>query len=212
MNQLLETIILDKLTDKAIFRVNFKKEENMTNRKRYYFSNKYLDLLNDDEIKYISKKSTEMHYPKKWYGSMFYEIMDYEYKKVGGRIERVDYSKNKKIVRLKIIKLNEETMEEQKVGYVSISDYNLHFTNLLINNSYKQNKTLIAQDFPIMESDSKENLHFQTSQEEQKQEEISQNAFVSEMTSAFGRTYLNDYNNYINKIRTTLEFNGVKTK
>ncbi len=177
-----------------------------------YFINGYLDLLNDDNIKYIAKKSTEMHYPKEWYDSMFYEILNYEYKKVAGCIKRVDYSKNEKIVMLKIIKLNKKTMEEQKVGYVSISDYNLHFTNLLLNSSYKQNKNLIAQDFPIMESDSKGNLHFQTSQEERKQEEISQNAFVSEMTNAFGRTYLDNYNKYVSKSKSILEYNGIKTK
>ena len=120
------------------------------NRNLNYFNNDYLDLLNDDNIKYITKKSTEMHYPKEWYDSMFYEILDYEYRKVDGSIERVDYSKNEKVVYLKIIKLNSETMEEQKVGYVSIRDYNLYFTNLLLNSSYKQDKTLIADDFPVM--------------------------------------------------------------
>ena len=103
------------------------------NRNLDYFNNDYLDLLNDDNIKYITKKSTEMHYPKEWYDSMFYEILDYEYRKVDGSIERVDYSKNEKVVYLKIIKLNSETMEEQKVGYVSIRDYNLRFTNLMLN-------------------------------------------------------------------------------
>ena len=143
------------------------------NRNLDYFNNNYLDLLNDDNIKYIAKKSTEMHYPKEWHDSMFYEILDYEYRKVDGSIERVDYSKNEKVVYLKIIKLNSETMEEQKVGYVSIRDYNLRFTNLMLNSSYKQDKTLIAKDFPVMESDKKGNLHFQTSQEEKQQEEIS---------------------------------------
>ncbi len=182
------------------------------NRNLDYFNNNYLDLLNDDNIKYIAKKSTEMHYPKEWHDSMFYEILDYEYRKVDGSIERVDYSKNEKVVYLKIIKLNSETMEEQKVGYVSIRDYNLRFTNLMLNSSYKQDKTLIAKDFPVMESDKKGNLHFQTSQEEKQQEEISQNTFVSEMTSAFGRTYLDDYNKHVNKFKSILEYNGIKTK
>lgn len=184
------------------------------NRNLNYFNNDYLDLLNDDNIKYITKKSTEMHYPKEWYDSMFYEILDYEYRKVDGSIERVDYSKNEKVVYLKIIKLNSETMEEQKVGYVSIRDYNLYFTNLLLNSSYKQDKTLIADDFPvmIMINDGKGKLHFQTSQEEKQQIEISQKAFVSEMTSAFGRSYLDDYNKHLNKLKSIFEYNGIKTK
>ena len=51
-------------------------------------NSRYLSLLDDEEIVSIARQSTSMNYPSDWQNSMFYEILDHEYKKVDGSIKK----------------------------------------------------------------------------------------------------------------------------
>ena len=128
-------------------------------------NSRYLSLLDDEEIVSIARLSTSMNYPSDWQNSMFYEILDYEYKKVDGNIKKVDY-KNENFIRLKIVKIDEEAFEPRKIGYITISDFDLNFTNLLLNRPFKMNRGLIAKDFPVISFDSNKNIRFDISKEE----------------------------------------------
>ena len=171
----------------------------------------YLSLLDDEEIVSIARLSTSMNYPSDWQNSMFYEILDYEYKKVDGSIKKVDY-KNENFIRLKIVKIDEEALEPRKIGYITISDFDLNFTNLLLNRPFKMNKGLIAKDFPVISFDSNKNIRFDISKEEWKQQEASQNAYINEMSKKFGKAYCDEYEKFSIKFKALLENNDIKSK
>lgn len=172
---------------------------------------RYLSLLDDEEIVSIARLSTIMNYPSDWQNSMFYEILDYEYKKVDGSIKKVDY-KNGNFIHLKIVKIDEEAFEPRKIGYITISDFDLNFTNLLINRPFKMNRGLIAKDFPVISFDSNKNIRFDISKEEWKQQEVSQNAYINEMSKKFGKGYSDKYEKFSIKFKALMENNGIKTK
>ncbi len=172
---------------------------------------RYLSLLENEEIVSIARLSTSMNYPSDWQDSMFYEILDYEYKKVDGSIKKVDY-KNGNFIHLKIVKIDEATFEPRKIGYITISDFDLNFTNLLINRPFKMNRGLIAKDFPVISFDSNKNIRFDISKEEWKQQEVSQNAYINEMSKKFGKAYCDEYEKFSTKFKALMENNGIKTK
>lgn len=174
-------------------------------------NSRYLSLLDDEEIVSIAQLSTSMNYPSDWQNSMFYEILDHEYKKVDGSIKKVDY-KNGNFIHLKIVKIDEEAFEPRKIGYITISDFDLNFTNLLLNRPFKMNRGLIAKDFPVISFDSNKNIRFDISEEEWKQQEVSQNAYINEMSKKFGKTYCDEYKKFSTKFKALLENNGIKTK
>ena len=171
----------------------------------------YLSLLDDEEIVSIARQSTSMNYPSDWQDSMFYEILDYEYKKVDGSIKKVDY-KNGNFIHLRIVKIDEEAFEPRKIGYITISDFDFNFTNLLINRPFKMNRGLIAKDFPVISFDSNKNIRFDISKEEWKQQEASQNAYINEMSKKFGKAYCDEYEKFSIKFKALLENNDIKTK
>ena len=172
---------------------------------------RYLSLLDDEEIVSIARLSTSMNYPSDWQDSMFYEILDYEYKKVDGSIKKVDY-KNGNFIHLRIVKIDEEALEPRKIGYITISDFDLNFTNLLLNRPFKMNRGLIAKDFPVISFDSNKNIRFDISKEEWKQQEASQNAYINEMSKKFGKIYCDEYEKFSIKFKALMENNGIKTK
>lgn len=174
-------------------------------------NSRYLSLLDDEEIVSIARLSTSMNYPSDWQNSMFYEILGYEYKKVDGNIKKVDY-KNKNFIRLKIVKIDEEAFEPRKIGYITISDFDLNFTNLLLSRPFKMNRGLIAKDFPVISFDSNKNIRFDISKEEWRQQEVSQNAYINEMSKKFGKTYCDEYEKFSAKFKALMENNGIKTK
>ena len=174
-------------------------------------NSRYLSLLDDEEIVSIARLSTSMNYPSDWQNSMFYEILDYEYKKVDGSIKKVDY-KNGNFIHLKIVKIGEEAFEPRKIGYITISDFDLNFTNLLLNRPFKMNRGLIAKDFPVISFDANKNMRFDISEEEWKQQEVSQNAYINEMLKKFGKTYCDEYEKFSTKFKALVENNGIKTK
>ena len=174
-------------------------------------NSRYLSLLDDEEIVSIARLSTSMNYPSDWQNSMFYEILDYEYKKVDGNIKKVDY-KNGNFIHLKIVKIDEEAFEPRKIGYITISDFDLNFTNLLLNRPFKMNRGLIAKDFPVISFDANKNMRFDISEEEWKQQEVSQNAYINEMLKKFGKTYCDEYEKFSTKFKALVENNGIKTK
>lgn len=172
---------------------------------------RYLSLLENEEIVSIARLSTSMNYPSDWQDSMFYEILDYEYKKVDGSIKKVDY-KNGNFIHLKIVKIDEATFEPRKIGYITLSDFDLNFTNLLISRPFKMNRGLIAKDFPVISFDSNKNIRFDISKEEWKQQEVSQNAYINEMSKKFGKAYCDEYEKFSTKFKALMENNGIKTK
>lgn len=174
-------------------------------------NSRYLSLLDDEEIVGIARQSTIMNYPSDWQNSMFYEILDHEYKKVDGSIKKVDY-KNGNFIHLKIVKIDEEAFEPRKIGYITISDFDLNFTNLLLSRPFKMNRGLIAKDFPVISFDSNKNIRFDISEEEWKQQEVSQNAYINEMSKKSGKTYCDEYEKFSTKFKALLENNGIKTK
>lgn len=174
-------------------------------------NSRYLSLLENEEIVSIARQSTSMNYPSDWQDSMFYEILDYEYKKVDGSIKKVDY-KNGNFIHLKIVKIDEEASEPRKIGYITLSDFDLNFANLLINHPFKMNRGLIAKDFPVISFDSNKNIRFDISKEEWKQQEVSQNAYINEMSKKFGKGYSDEYEKFSTKFKALMENNGIKTK
>ena len=174
-------------------------------------NSRYLSLLGNEEIVSIARLSTSMNYPSDWQDSMFYEILDHEYKKVDGSIKKVDY-KNGNFIHLKIVKIDEEASEPRKIGYITLSDFDLNFTNLLINRPFKMNRGLIAKDFPVISFDSNKNIRFDISKEEWKQQEVSQNAYINEMSKKFGKGYSDKYEKFSTKFKALMENNGIKTK
>ena len=174
-------------------------------------NSRYLSLLDDEEIVSIARLSTSMNYPSDWQNSMFYEILDYEYKKIDGNIKKVDY-KNGNFIHLRIVKIDEEAFEPRKIGYITISDFDLNFTNLLLSRPFKMNRSLIAKDFPVISFDSNKNIRFDISKEEWKQQEASQSAYINEMSKKFGKGYSDEYEKFSIKFKALMENNGIKTK
>lgn len=74
------------------------------------------------------------------------------------------------------------------------------------------NRGLIAKDFPVISFDSNKNIRFDISKEEWKQQEVSQNAYINEMSKKFGKGYSDEYEKFSIKFKALMENNGIKTK
>ena len=59
---------------------------------------------------------------------------------------------------------------------------------------------------------SNKNIRFDISKEEWKQQEVSQNAYINEMSKKFGKTYSDEYEKFSTKFKALMENNGIKTK
>ncbi len=187
---------------------------------------KFLSSLSDSEIEKMVLNAVIENYPEQWHSSIFCEILRCEYKRVREKpeivknycvtdkdgepytfilpeIEKIEYKgkADADTIYLKLIKVNPKTLKQGKIGYVSLSDFSLDFTNLILNEGYKKNKNLIASDFPQLVH-KKDILHFNTSKEEVEQSKKAQQLYVTFMENNynFGKKYKEEYetkNNFI---------------
>ena len=193
---------------------------------------KFLSNLSDSEIEKMVLDAVIENYPENWHSSIFCEILRCEYIRVREKpeivknycitdkdgepytfilpvIEKIEYKgkADTDTIYLKIIKVNPKTLKQEKIGYVSLSDFSLDFTNLLLNEGYKKNKNLIASDFPQLVRKG-DKLRFNTSKEEVGQSKKAQQLYVTFMKNNynFGKEYKEEYKKYETKTNVIADY------
>ena len=173
---------------------------------------KFIDKLSNDEIIEIARKITEVHYPEDWRSHLVYEIKEF-HEMIENEKLRDFFSPQPVKRKLKDNYIVQISLDNKKVGWVQIYDYNVLFYNDVLRKTC--HKPHIAfEDYPQRKY--RKDMHgeiktikFIVFKKESEQHKLTDELYKTEMTKKFGFEYQKSYEEYHEGYRKILVNNGI---